>query len=71
MALSVSIWSLIFFALLCANLPFVNQRLFALVRIDKFAHKKPFWLRLLELAICYFLFTYIRKYSYWKISPNK
>jgi len=55
MALSVSIWSLIFFALLCANLPFVNQRLFALVRIDKFAHKKPFWLRLLELAICYFL----------------
>lgn len=55
MSLSFPVGSLIFFALLGANLPFVNQRLFALVRIALGESKKPFWLRLFELVVYYVL----------------
>jgi len=56
MSLSFSVGSLIFLALLGANLPFINQRLFALVRISlSESNKKPFWLRLSELLVCYLL----------------
>jgi len=53
---SVAVWSVILLALLGANLPFLNQRLFALIPINRTAdNKKSFWLRLLELIVCYFL----------------
>ncbi|MGN5477014.1 DUF2818 family protein [Cupriavidus basilensis] len=38
-------------ALICANLPFVNQRLFAVIPLHW--SRKPLWLRLLEL-ICWY-----------------
>jgi hypothetical protein len=44
---------LIFVALIAANLPFINQRLFAVIQTS--SNKKPFWIRLLELSIWYFL----------------
>lgn len=55
MQLSVAVWCLIVCALLGANLPFLNQRLFALIPLGSSIKKKPFWLRLLELTVYYFL----------------
>lgn len=52
---SFAVWGLIFFALIAANLPFINQRLFGLVPLGTSTKKKSFWLRLLELIIYYFL----------------
>jgi hypothetical protein len=49
--MTASVWSLIILALLGANLPFINQRLFAVIRIKK----KTLWIRLLELVAIYFL----------------
>ena len=46
-------WLVILVALAGANLPFLNQRLFALIPVVKTAGKKPFWLRLLELGVLY------------------
>ncbi len=53
--LSTAVWGLIFLALLGANLPFLNQRLFALIRLGPTTIKKPLWVRLIELVIFYFL----------------
>ncbi len=53
MSAGVSSWFVIGLAALAANLPFVNERLFALVRLPSFP-VKPFWLRLLELFVLYF-----------------
>ena len=39
-------------ALLAANLPFINQRLFAVLALKK---AKSFWLRLVELLVLYLL----------------
>lgn len=50
---SLSTWFVILLAALAANLPFVNERLFALIPLSKPA--KSIWLRLLELVILYFL----------------
>ncbi|WP_423196531.1 MULTISPECIES: DUF2818 family protein [unclassified Cupriavidus] len=44
-------WFVILLALVCANLPFVNQRLFAVVPL-RWA-RKPMWLRLGELLVWY------------------
>ncbi|MDF3831503.1 DUF2818 family protein [Cupriavidus basilensis] len=44
-------WFVILLALVCANLPFVNQRLFALIPL-RFA-RKPLWIRLGELILWY------------------
>ena len=55
MPLSAAIWSLIVLALVSANLPFVNQRLFALIPLRNRSVHKSFWLRLLEMTILYFL----------------
>lgn len=55
---SFAVWTLLFLALAGANLPFINQRIFALVPINKIsdkAGKKSIWLRLLELIVIYFL----------------
>jgi len=54
MQLSLAVWILVFLALFGANLPFLNQRLFALISITK-STKKAFWIRLLELIVYYFL----------------
>lgn len=51
MSQTLSIWLLVILAALAANLPFVNQRLFAVVRLPQ-RHKVFGW-RLLELVIFY------------------
>lgn len=44
---------MILLALAGANLPFVNQRLFAVIPVRRAA--KPFWWRLLEMVVIYFI----------------
>lgn len=53
MDVSLASWFVILLAVLAANLPFLNERLFALIAIG--SPRKPFWLRLLELLVLYFL----------------
>ena len=53
MQLPYAVWSLIILALIGANIPFLNQRLFALIRLKNSSYKKSFWLRLVELALFY------------------
>jgi hypothetical protein len=48
---SLSNWFVILLALLCANLPFLNERLFALIPLR--SETKSFWIRLVELAVLY------------------
>jgi hypothetical protein len=52
MSLSVSVWLVVFMALAGANLPFVNDRLMALIPR---AQPKSLGLRLIELAVLYVL----------------
>jgi Protein of unknown function (DUF2818) len=49
---SFAAWVLVLLAFGAANLPFVNERLMAVVKLNK---PKTIWLRLLELLLCYFL----------------
>lgn len=51
MSQTASVWLVVLVALLAANLPFVNQRLLALVPL---AHPKSLALRLVELVLLYF-----------------
>lgn len=51
MDVSLSSWFVILLAILAANLPFANERLFAVVRVGGKA--KPFWMRLSELVVLY------------------
>lgn len=51
MSQSASVWLVIIVAVCAANLPFLNQRLLALVPLSR---SKPLGLRLLELVLCYF-----------------
>lgn len=53
MDFSLSSWFTILIAVLAANLPFVNERLFAFIPIKTAV--KPFWLRMVELIILYVL----------------
>ncbi len=53
MDVSLSGWLVILLAAIAANLPFANERLFGFLPIGK--PVKSFWLRLLELALFYFL----------------
>ncbi|RXZ38587.1 DUF2818 family protein [Oxalobacteraceae bacterium CAVE-383] len=56
MNVSVYSWIVILLALLAANLPFLNQHLFAVVplgRGDDFV--KPVWWRLIEMLVLYFV----------------
>jgi uncharacterized protein YqhQ len=48
---SLSNWFVILLAVLAANLPFLNERLFSIISIRAVA--KPFWLRLVELFVLY------------------
>ncbi|AKJ68543.1 hypothetical protein ABW99_10290 [Pandoraea thiooxydans] len=52
-SLSAGGWLVILLALVGANLPFLNQRLFALIPLGGIT-KSP-WLRLLELIVVYFV----------------
>lgn len=53
MDISYSSWLIILLALCAANLPFVNNRLFGVFPAG--FPRKPFWLRLLEMAALYAL----------------
>jgi hypothetical protein len=46
-------WFVVLLALFCANLPFVNQRVFALVPLRR--ADKPVWARLAEIVVLYFV----------------
>jgi len=50
-----AVWTVVLLALLGANLPFLNQRLFALIPVRSRRAKKSFWIRLLELTVFYFI----------------
>ncbi|TXI96178.1 MAG: DUF2818 family protein [Burkholderiaceae bacterium] len=54
--MNVSLFSyvVIVLALVFASLPFLSERLFAFVSLQRFP-QKPFWLRLLELVAYYFV----------------
>jgi hypothetical protein len=51
MDVSLSSWLVILLAVLAANLPFINERVFGVLPWRSTA--KPFWLRLLELFVLY------------------
>ncbi|CAG9176650.1 DUF2818 family protein [Cupriavidus pampae] len=51
MSASAGGWFVILLALVCANLPFINQRLFGAIAL-KWA-RKPMWLRVIELLVWY------------------
>ena len=53
MDVSLASWFVIVLAALAANLPFFNERLFALLPLSR--PVKSLWLRLLELVVLYFL----------------
>ena len=57
MDVSFSRWFVIVLALLGANLPFLNERLFAFVPLKGrvAAGGKPLWLRLIEVLAMYFV----------------
>ena len=54
MNFSLFSYVVIVLALVFASLPFLSERLFALVTLQRLP-QKPFWLRLLELVVYYFL----------------
>lgn len=51
MDVSLSSWFLILLAVVAANLPFLNERLFAAIPLG--AKPKSLWLRLFELIVLY------------------
>ena len=53
MNVTSSSWLLILLAIFAANLPFLNERCFALLAWQRFP-RKPFWLLLIELVVLYF-----------------
>lgn len=51
---SAAVWLLILLAVVAANLPFINERLFAVFPVKRFVDGiKPFWVRVLELLFWY------------------
>lgn len=50
---------MIILAIFTANMPFLNERLFAIIPIR--ASIKPFWLRLIELIILYLALGFIAR----------
>lgn len=51
MDVSLSSWFVILLAAIAANLPFINERLFAVISLKQ--NKKPVWARLVELLVLY------------------
>lgn len=52
MDVSLAGWFIILLALFCANVPFVNERVFAVIPTKRAV--KSVWLRLFELFVLYF-----------------
>ncbi|CAG4916420.1 DUF2818 family protein [Paraburkholderia gardini] len=52
--MSAAGWFIVLLALVGANLPFLNQRLFAVVPVKLKAAKKSVWLRIAEMIVLYF-----------------
>ena len=52
MDVNLASWLLVAVALTAANLPFFNERVFGLIALGPV---KPAWVRLLELAVLYFV----------------
>ena len=50
---TVAIWLLIVLAFIGANLPFLNERVFAVWQPKQALFKKTFWLRAIELGVFY------------------
>jgi len=44
---------MVILAVVAANLPFINERCFALVAVQRFSLAKPIWFRLIELLVLY------------------
>jgi len=57
---SLSSWFVIVLALIGANLPFVNEKLFAVMPLKN--PIKSFWWRLLELLVLYFLIGMVARF---------
>ncbi|MFZ6687094.1 DUF2818 family protein [Undibacterium sp. SXout11W] len=53
MSSSASVWLVVVLAVLAANLPFINERCFALFAVQRFSLAKPFWLRIVEIIVLY------------------
>lgn len=53
MDVSFSAWFVILLAALAANLPFLNQKLFAAIPLN--GPSKPIWIRLIELFVMYWV----------------
>lgn len=51
MDVSLSSWFVVLLAIAAANLPFISERLLGIFPVK--AAVKPFWLRLIELAVLY------------------
>lgn len=52
MSLETSVWLVVVMALVGANLPFVSDRVFALIPAKR---SKTLWVRLVELVVLYFV----------------
>ena len=52
---TAAVWLLIALAFVAANLPFLNDRVFAVWQAKALQSKKSFWLRMLELFVLYLL----------------
>jgi len=55
MSLNLTVWLVILVAFVAANLPFINQRLFAVLPRRQEKGRKGFGLQLLEWLVLYFL----------------
>lgn len=55
MSLNLTVWLVILVAFVAANLPFINQRLFAVLPRRQAKGRKGFGLQLLEWLVLYFL----------------
>ena len=72
MDVSLSSWFVILLAAVAANLPFVNERIFAAIPIGR--PSKPLWMRLLELIVLYFLvraFAYLLESRIGNVFPQR
>ena len=52
---TAAVWLLILLAFVAANLPFINESIFAVWQPKRLLTQKFFWLRALELLILYLL----------------
>lgn len=53
MGSSLSSWLIVGLAVFAANLPFLNERCFALLAVQRFSFAKPLWFRFFELGALY------------------